>query len=359
MLYMPVHLLQEGMVLSSNVPSPYEKEPLLYKDTILTKAQIDDLDAVGIAGVYIKSSYTQDVVLDDCMGMIERVQSLSFVRHVMSHPAQNDDFESELDNILEKILHKISDNSTLRSNMYYLRCYDNYTYEHSLRVTINSILVAIKLGFNDTQLWEIGVAALLHDIGKTAIDTAVLNKREQLTAAEWRSIRKHPEVGCAQVEHYYKYSKDIGDGILYHHERYDGSGYPYGLKGKNIPLYARIIGCADIYDALTSRRAYRDAWFPCQALDWMETEGSKFVDPDIYAAFKEVIIPYPEGSVVVLSNGELAVVIKMSTNKSRPIVRTINAEESVVIDLSASDLSIKGTGYNDSRLLPKVTEEGK
>lgn len=355
MLYMPTNLLQENMVIACDIPSPYEDTPLLYRDTVLTQSMIDDLDAVGIAGIYIKSDYTTDVLADDCLSMIEHSQSLAFAKHIIYPSAKSTEFDNTINDLLTGIIQNASDSNFIQSNMFNLRCYDSYTYEHSLRVTVLSVLTGIQLKLDNQALWELGVAAMLHDIGKTLIDVAVLNKSSRLTDAEWRSIKKHPEAGCAKAEHFYGYNQRIGEGILHHHEHYDGSGYPYGLAGNAIPLFARIVCCADIYDALTSKRAYRSAWFPYQALDWMSTEGKNQIDPNVFEAFKETVVPYPEGSVVILSTGDLAAVIKIhDDDRWHPVVRTLSAEESVIIDLSTSDIMITGSGYNDKRLLPLI-----
>ena len=353
MLYMPITLLQEGMVLACDVHC--DSKLNLHKGDVLTDTDKVLIQTCGIGGVYIASDYTKDVVVNDCMGLIQRAQSLSFVRHVLSTPSYGVEFERRVNDLLQSIIDRIQSNEVILETLYSMRNYDNYTYEHSLRVTILSILIGIKMQLSRNELWEIGIAAMLHDIGKVDIDISVLNSPEKLTIEEWGAIRKHPITGCAKVRFLHGYNKNISSAILQHHEHCDGTGYPFGLHASDICTYAKIIGVADVYDALTSQRSYRDAWFPNQALEYMNNDISVQFDADVLSALLEVVVPYPEGSVVILSNGELAVVINIQNdNRSLPIVRTISGGESKVYNLAQEPIEIKSMGYTDKRLLPSV-----
>lgn len=355
MLYMPTCLLQTGMKLASDIHSG-NGELLFSKGDSISELVKDTLNEVDIQGVYIESDFTHDVVLEDCMKLVDKTQSLSFVRHVMSSPEVNDEFECELQTLMHSILEHLSKSGMLLNSLYSLRDYDGYTYEHSLRVTILSILLGNYLGLSKDELWEVGVASMLHDLGKLAIPLDTLNSKEMLSMRQLGYIRKHPIVGYTKAKELKCYNERIGKAILQHHEHADGSGYPYGLKGDDISLYARIICCADVYDALTSKRSYRNAWFPSQALDCMNTSMCSQFDTTVLKALNDVVIAYPEGSIVLLSTGELAVVIK--SNKEKPVVRTISNGISEVCDLSESDIFIQKMGYEDKRLIPILMKDG-
>lgn len=157
---------------------------------------------------------------------------------------------------------------------------DKYTNGHSMRVAEYSKMIAEKMNFSDEEIEELGNMAMLHDIGKIGVPDAIINKNSKLSDEEYYIIKGHPSIGYDILSEMPE-MKDIGIGAKWHHERYDGTGYPDGLKGDEIPLQARIIGVADAYDAMTSNRSYRD-YMP-QEIVKMELEngkGSQF-DPKI------------------------------------------------------------------------------
>jgi HD-GYP domain-containing protein (c-di-GMP phosphodiesterase class II) len=170
---------------------------------------------------------------------------------------------------------------------------DPYTRGHSERVALMSRWIAEQLAkrgsLDDEQVHRVYLAGLLHDIGKIGIDETVLRKAGKLDDDEWQCIRRHPSIG-ASILRGIKQMRDIVPGVLHHHERIDGKGYPDGLKGNEIPLTARIVGLADSFDAMTSRRTYRDAMSVDAALaeirkglgtQFDETVGRVFLSRDI------------------------------------------------------------------------------
>jgi len=147
---------------------------------------------------------------------------------------------------------------TIKSISCALDAKDPYTHGHSLRVTLYSLILASKLGLNDTALEEIETAGLLHDIGKIGIPQSILCKNDKLTDEEFSIMKSHTSRGEQMIKSVKKLTAVAG-WLKSHHERWDGRGYPAGLKGTEIPLFARIIAIADTYDAMTSTRPYRKA----------------------------------------------------------------------------------------------------
>ena len=133
---------------------------------------------------------------------------------------------------------------------------DENTSQHSMRVSEYSVLIARELGFTDAECENLRKAALLHDIGKIGIPDRILNKPARLDDEEYKVMKSHVTRG-AEILKDFTMIDHVHEGTLYHHEKYDGTGYPYGLKGENIPLYGRIIGVADAFDAMTANRVYR------------------------------------------------------------------------------------------------------
>jgi HD-GYP domain-containing protein (c-di-GMP phosphodiesterase class II) len=163
---------------------------------------------------------------------------------------------------------------------------DHYTFDHSMRVAYFSLVTGTELGLNPEEMHELELSAIFHDIGKIGTPDAVLNKPERLNELEFQIMKRHPEKSCEILKDFPDFEK-IAYNTLSHHERFDGRGYPQGLKGDEIPLAARIILIADTFDAMTSTRPYRKGLPYEVAFDELnQFAGSQF-DPRIVEAFVE------------------------------------------------------------------------
>jgi diguanylate cyclase (GGDEF) domain/uncharacterized domain HDIG len=156
--------------------------------------------------------------------------------------------------------------------------------QHSKRVADICQKIGTAMGFSETQLKTIYMVGYLHDIGKIALEEGILNKPGKLTEEEFESVKQHPEIGCRIIRSAYE-TTEIADAILAHHEKWDGTGYPRGLKGEEIPLYSRIITIADSYDAMTSERTYKNVLSAQQAADEIRRCAGKQFDPVIAEIF--------------------------------------------------------------------------
>jgi len=166
---------------------------------------------------------------------------------------------------------------------------DEYTYGHSQRVANISEKIAKKLGFKESHIERIKIAAMLHDIGKIGIADNILRKPGRLSEAEFEEIKKHPVKGYEILKKIRRFQNHEAKWVKYHHERLDGSGYPEGLKGDQIPLESKIIAVADIYEALTSDRPYRKAMTKEQALEEMRKMVGNAIDEKVFKAFLEAL----------------------------------------------------------------------
>lgn len=167
-----------------------------------------------------------------------------------------------------------------------LDLYDKGITEHTLRVTSLSLRLARTLGLSKQEMVNIQLGTLLHDIGKLGIPESIMQKPERLTPYEFQVIQEHPLYALEWLVKHPEYRLAMVI-PLYHHEWWDGSGYPYGLAGKAIPLPARIVAVADVWDALTSDRPYRKAMEESQALSIVTSESGTHFDPEIVKAFLE------------------------------------------------------------------------
>jgi putative nucleotidyltransferase with HDIG domain len=171
---------------------------------------------------------------------------------------------------------------------------DSYTFGHCNRVADYSVAVARQLGLDDAEIHTIQLGAYLHDLGKIRVPHEILNKVGRLTSEEFEIIKKHPEWGVELLEGI-DFPWDIRSIILYHHEKYDGTGYPHGLKGDEIPLSAQILCIADVYDALTTTRSYRSAMAQGEALGVMEQSRHHW-RADVYEAFLHALVSEREAA---------------------------------------------------------------
>ncbi|HKJ37926.1 MAG TPA: HD domain-containing phosphohydrolase [Anaerolineales bacterium] len=178
---------------------------------------------------------------------------------------------------------------TLKALMSALDARDRETEGHSMRVSQLACLLGEKIGLNGDQLKALERGALLHDIGKIGISDTILHKPGKLTEDEWKIMRMHPEIGARIVERI-PFLQESMSVVRYHHERWDGSGYPLGIKGTEIPVQARIFAVVDVFDALTSKRSYRKKSIPDEAIQYLKDEAGVLFDADIVNTLSE--LPY-------------------------------------------------------------------
>jgi len=193
-----------------------------------------------------------------------------------------------------------------------LKTADDYTFMHSIAVCGLMISLGRRLQFEPRQLQDAGLAGLLHDMGKALVPSAMLNKPGRLTAAEFAVMKTHPALGHRMLIEAGTAGEAALDVCLHHHERVDGSGYPYRLAGGAISLYARMGAICDVYDAITSNRPYKAGWNPAESIRRMaEWTGGQF-DARVFHAFVKSIGIYPVGSLVRMATGRLGVVIEQN-----------------------------------------------
>ncbi len=193
-----------------------------------------------------------------------------------------------------------------------LKSRDEYTSFHSINVCIISLVFARHMGIDPAELHELGLGALLHDIGKMQIPLEILNKPGQLSPEEMEIMKQHPTYGYDSLRAKSSVSARALDIVYSHHERFNGQGYPRGLKGTSISRDATIVAIADVYDAVTTDRVYHPSISPHEALRLMyERERGGFRD-DLLEQFIRCLSIYPIGSIVELESGEVGVVMTIN-----------------------------------------------
>ncbi|MDD7643458.1 MAG: HD-GYP domain-containing protein [bacterium] len=214
-------------------------------------------------------------------------------------------------NIADSLMTAIQENDAMAIDISALKTSDEYTFKHSVDVATISMIVAKKMGMTDTEIREIGMAGLLHDVGKTKIPPEILNKPARLDDAEFEIMRQHSVYSYRIIQNNAALSDEVKLAVLQHHEKINGTGYPMGVSSEKITPYAKVLAVADIYDALVTERPYKSAFSQREAVEMIMSMTQEL---DLYAmeSFLQSMILYPVDSIVELSNGEKAKVVKNS-----------------------------------------------
>jgi putative nucleotidyltransferase with HDIG domain len=248
--------------------------------------------------------------------------------------------------IVDQIASSMDRDPSAILNIAKLKTKDEYTYLHSVAVCALMINLARKLSLNEALIHDIGMAGLLHDVGKMGIPQAILMKPGRLDDSEFETMRSHPEIGHRILSSSKGISDLALDVCLRHHEKMDGTGYPGGMTGDTLSLFSRMSAICDVYDAVTSQRPYNQPWSGTQALAKMQTWNGHF-DKLILNAFVDSLGIYPLGTLVRLSSGALGVVVSESPKDlTCPVVRILKSsgarthEAGPDVDLGHARLSV-------------------
>jgi putative nucleotidyltransferase with HDIG domain len=245
------------------------------------------------------------------------------------------------------LMETLTTDDTVLFGLMAIREYDQYTFQHCVNVCILSTVLGTRLGFSRSATRELGVAGLLHDVGKLAIPRRVLNKPGRLTPAEWDVMKTHPAAGARMLLRERGLEPGIVKAVkvaLHHHIRFDGGGYPRLTFSTAPSLFSRIITIADVYDAMTSVRVYRALpILPPNAMAYIWSERGRFFHPALVKAFVSMVGAYPPGSVVRLSDGSVAVVVEppRGADPFSPVVKAWGSNDPMDLD-AAESLRIVG-----------------
>lgn len=247
--------------------------------------------------------------------------------------------------LVEEISDSVARNPGALISLARLKTADDYTYMHSVAVCAMMVALARQLGLGEEQTRSAGISGLMHDLGKACMPMDVLNKPGKLTDAEFSIIKTHPEEGYQLLLAGNDVDPMVLDVCLHHHEKMDGSGYPKGLKGEEISLFAKMGAVCDVYDAITSNRPYKTGWDPAESLRKMAEWANGHFDGKVFQAFVKSLGIYPIGSLVRLGSGRLGVVVEQ-TGKSltTPCVKVFfSTKSNMRIPPEVIDLSVPGT----------------
>lgn len=310
---------------------------LLRENIELTSSLISRLQTTGVPYVYVQDERTEGIVLKDAISPETRSEGLRIITTNFKKLVSNGTTKSkkqlpiyvgkEFGKAIDMVLEDLESNKDALIMVSNIHTTDTYLFNHSLNVTIYTLILAIANGYSGEKLRTIGLGTILHDIGKMYIPLDILNKPGKLTDEEFAEMKKHTTYGFEMLKDEPNIPLLAAHCAFQHHERLDGSGYPRGLKQDEIHEFAKMIAIADSYDAMTTNRVYRKAMQPSDALENLYTGAGKLYDISLLSSFRDKVAIYPIGVTVLLSNGVTGVVADINSDcPHRPIIRVIKDE---------------------------------
>lgn len=327
--FVRVSALQEGMRIDQNIKDRLDRV-LIAKGIYLDTYQIEALRRMKINGVYISegeeepSAPVQPPASAVARNNISKLRtedptkvhlSESIKRRVsegiqfLYNDTDSPDFTLTSTNITKNLLKAIEDNAAIAVDITALKTSDEYTFKHSVDVATMSMIIAKKMKMNKQDVYNIGIAGLLHDMGKSKIPLEILNKPARLTDEEFEVMKQHSVYGYRILQEKEDFETSIAIAVLQHHEKMNGRGYPMGVSSEKITSYARILSVVDVYDALVTERPYKKGMSQRDAIEIIMSMTEE-LDITVMRNFLESVILYPVDSVVQLSNGEKACVVE-------------------------------------------------
>jgi HD-GYP domain-containing protein (c-di-GMP phosphodiesterase class II) len=336
MRFVPTFCLREGMQLGKSLRGK-DGSLLLQQGQLIKTSYVNKIHQLGYQGVYIYDNLSEDIYIESVIDDELRMSAVKAIKDVYmtSQNGNNGPDFGQTKEIATELVDKIISNKDIIINVVDLKVFDDYTYYHSVNVAVLSLMMGVALNYTRSELYKLGLSALLHDIGKVFIDKSIIDKNGKLTPEEFEEIKKHPVLG-------YNYLRDKVEiptksylGSLQHHEKFDGSGYPDQMKGLDISTFGRLIAISDVYDALTSDRPYRSALLASEAMEYVMGGAGSLFDPEFVFLFTRKVAAYPLGTCVRLSNGSIGIIVENYEDCCmRPKVRLIHeGSETIYLDL--------------------------
>ena len=321
--------LEDGMVVARDVEQ--SGRVLLKKDLELTTKiikKIQKLYFIESVAVYDKNTVKQPVNIEvkkqeDSNKIQEEFRKISLKLQITFRQIANDNKTSmnEIREFSQKIQNELKPSDIIIKNIVLYGSGEDSIYRHGVNVAALSALLGKWIGIEEAKINLLVYSALLHDIGKTKVRREVLEKEASLTKGEFDLIKTHTHAGYKIVKEITNLDISVSYGVLMHHERLDGSGYPLGLKGAEIHPFAKIIAIADVFDAMNSDRGYKDKRLPFEALQIVKNESLGKLDYEYVNVFLEHIVGCYTGEEVLLNTNEKCKIIKMNTNNlEKPLV---------------------------------------
>ena len=337
MRYVLLDECKPGMILAGNLYDAFGRT-LIADGAELTKSFLEKLESYGFVGVYIADELSKDIIIEDVIPPQLRAEGLACVRQQNLEGCQK---------VAEKIVEAILSRGDVNLDLKDLRTYDDYTFAHSVNVAVYSCVMGMALDMDEYDLKNLVMAALFHDLGKMSIPLEILNKPGRLSPEEFQVMKSHATLSYELLRERWDIPAVIKEAVLSHHENVDGSGYPRGIEGHEQSLYSKILRVADVYDALISKRPYKNPYSPYEAVEYMMGACGIMFDKRVVDALLYYVPLYPKGTKVRLSDGREGIIVKNSgIYNLRPIVRLMDGNDLDLTDMNYMDITLVAEEYN-------------
>lgn len=326
---------------------------LLAAGTELTSSLITGLKKHNVFTIYIEDDVSEGIEIIESIPEELRIEAVNVITEGLDTIAglktakirgmmKSERAIRSFQKIFKDILNCLTETQTALNLLATTKIHENYLYNHSLNVTVYACQLAIANGLPLKNIEEIGLGAMLHDIGKVYIAKEILNKPGKLTAEEFEHIKSHSELGFEILRKIHEIPLTVAHCAFQHHERIDGSGYPRGLTGDEMHKYAKILSVVDVFDAVTSHRVYRESLLPHRGLELLYTGNGTQFEPKQIELFKGCIAIYPQGLTVKLNDGRTGIVSNYNFHAvGRPVIRIFRNEENEDVQPYEIDLAEK------------------
>lgn len=357
MRLVPIEFAKPGDCLAKTI-FDNDGRILLREGVALTEAFLVRIRRLQIYSIYINDQYSETMIEDVIkpelrQNAIKAIKETFYSFEKYSLYSNNTNFNEKkfakekqayfesIGSIAKDIIDEIISKKNVMINLVDIKSMDNYTYQHSVNVAIISLVLGVQLQLNQNELYTLCMGALIHDIGKVLIPKDIVLKPGPLTDEEFNTIKEHTTKGYDYLKGCLEISAPARIVALQHHEKMNGKGYPDSVKDISINRFARIVAIADVYDALTSDRPYRKAMSPNDAVEYILSHGDTEFDYEMVKAFSKAVVPYPPGTLVKLSTGDIAVVTAVFPNYPlRPQVKIIKKGTNIYSQEVGSTVSL-------------------
>ncbi len=332
----PIEYAKEGDILGRNLYNNLGSM-LIREGVRLNKNTIKKLKNIGFFSIYIKDKYTEEIIEEvikpETMNRIHNLQAslkniiIDFNRSGKANQKEVYTNVKGIKEIINEIINDVIFSKNILEHLINISIYDDYTMNHSLNVMMLSTVIARDKNFNMKEIKKLALGCIFHDIGKTFIPIEIINKPDKLTDEEFEIVKSHSEKGYEFLKNYTNLPLTSINIALCHHEREDGSGYPRGLKGKEIHLFSKIASICDVFDALTSDRPYRRATPVNEAMEYLFAAGGDEFSVETIKIFAESINVFPKDTLVRLSDGREGIIYEANNQiHSRPKIKVYGQE---------------------------------
>lgn len=313
MRFVAIDQVKEGMVVGRKIIGQGGQLLLNYGAKI-QPSYIKKIKALGYIGIYIVDDISSDIDVEEVIDDTLRIKAVDTYKSLYKKVEQGQIIQKKdvkgISDLVNNMLDKILFDKNIMINMLDLKIFDDYTFSHSVNVGVLSMSLGACMNIGREKLYNLGLASIMHDLGKVFVPKEILNKPGKLTPDEFVIMKTHSEMGYRHILKNFEFPLEITAAVLDHHERYDGMGYPNGKEGKQISKLGSIISVADVYDALTSDRPYRKALNPSEAVEYIMGGCNTQFSEKPLKAFLSKIAPYPVGTLVTLSNNTVGIVVE-------------------------------------------------